>query len=202
MTSQYVICEYEKVKDYFPEYLHMMNTLHTALVSKASADWAPKTFGGMAPRSDQFGETTIIPGLLRDDAQTAANTTTAMSTWNQWLGTTGHRTIMSGANSGNIYEDYKIGLAGIVFLDKSINISEIKFQISDRKIGRINIEEAMAYNKPAIVFEDGLILDEETGFDLYAYVLSTGYQRISLLGFQLNRVPNKLMTSDTGAALT
>lgn len=198
----YVICPYDKVKSYFPEYQRMMASLHSGLVAKAVADWAPKTFGGMAPNSAQFGETTIIPALFRNDAQTAAGTTTQMATWKQWLGTTGNRTIMSGANTGQIYEDYKIGLAGIAFLDKSINISEVRFQISDRKIGRINIEEAFAYENPAVIFEDGLILDEETGFDLYAYVLSTGYQKIMPIGFQLNRVPNKLMTTETGAQLT
>ena len=186
----YVICPYDKVKDYFPEYQRMMSSLHSGLVAKAQADWAPKTFGGMAPNSAQFGESTIIPALFRGDAQTVANSG-QLTTWQQWLGTTGHS-----------YEDYKIGLAGIAFLDKSINISEVKFQISDRKIGRINIEEAFAYENPAVIFEDGLILDEETGFDLYAYVLSTGYQKIMPIGFQLNRVPNKLMTTNTGAALT
>lgn len=200
MSGGYVICEWAKVKEYFPEYQRMMGALHTGLVAKASADWAPKTFGGMAPNSSQFGETTVIPALFRGDAQTVANAG-QLATWSQYLGTTGHRTIMTGANGGNIYEDFKIGLAGFAFLDKSINISEIKFQISDRKIGRINIEEAFSYEKPAIIFEDGLILDEETGFTLYAYVLSRGDIRLAPIGFQLNRVPNKLMTSNTGAIL-
>jgi hypothetical protein len=66
----------------------------------------------------------------------------------------------------------------------------------------MNIEEAFAYEKPAIVFEEGFVLDEETGFDLYAYVLTPGYTRIKLLGLQLNRVPNKLQVTNTGAALT
>ena len=201
MTGGYVICEYSKVKDYFPEFQRMMSTLHTSLVARAAADWAPKTFGGMAPRTNQFGESTIIPALFRGDVQTAAGAG-FLPTWNQHLATSGSRTIMTGSNAGNIYEDYKIGLAGFVFLDKSINISEIKFQISDRKIGRINIEEAYTYEKPAIIFEDGLILDEETGFTLYAYVTSPGDIRLAPIGFQLNRVANKLMTTNSGAALT
>jgi hypothetical protein len=196
MTGGYVICEYDEVKEYFPEFNIAMESLHTALIAKAAADWSPKTFGGMTPRSDQFGETTIIPSLFRN----ISNTT--LTTWNQYLTGTGHQTIMSGSNGGNIYEDYKIGLAGLAFLDKAIRVSEIKMQISDKKLPRVNIEEVMAYNKPAIVFEDGYILDEETGFDLYAYVLSIGYQRIKPIGFQLNRVPNKLQTTNTGAALT
>ena len=201
MSGGFVICEWGSVKENYPEFQRMTEKLHMDLVAKAALDWAPKTFGGMAPRSNQFGETTIIPALFRGDAQTAANAG-QLATWNQYLGTTGHRTIMTGANTGNIYEDYKIGLTGFALLDKSININEIRFQISDRKIGRINIEEAMAYENPAIIFEDGLMLDEETGFTLYAYVLSRGDIRLAPLGFQLNRVPNKLMTTNTGAQLT
>ena len=201
MTSQYVICPYDQVKSYFPEYQRMMQSLHSGLVAKAQADWAPKTFGGMAPNSSQFGESTIIPALFRGDAQTAA-ASGQLATWTQQLATAGSRTIMTGANAGNIYEDYKIGLAGFAFLEKSTNISEIKFQISDRKIGRINIEEAYSYENPAIIFEDGLILDEESGYTLYAFVTSPGRAKIAPIGFQLNRVPNKLMTTASGAALT
>jgi len=109
---------------------------------------------------------------------------------------------MTGSGTGGILlEDYKVGLAGLVFLDKAIRVSEIKMQISDRKLPRINIEEALAYNKPAIVFEAGYIIDEETGFDLYAYVTTQGPQRIKLLGLQMNRVPNRLQVTSSGATL-
>jgi len=197
----YVICEYEKVKDYFPEFKATMEALATQLRAKCAADWSPKTFGGLAPTAGQFGETTILPALFRDDVMTAANAGN-MITWEQWLTTLGHRTIMSGSGTGGIIlEDYKIGLAGIAFLDKAIRVSEIKMQISDKKLPRINIEEALAYNKPAIIFENGYILDEETGFDLYAYVTTRGPQRIKLLGLQMNRVPNRLQVTNTGATL-
>jgi len=197
----YVICEYEKVKQQFPEFKTTMESLATALRAKCAADWSPKTFGGLAPTAGQFGETTILPALFRDDVMTAANAGN-MVTWEQWLPTLGHRTIMSGSGTGGIIlEDYKIGLAGIAFLDKAIRVSEIKMQISDKKLPRINIEEAFAYNKPAIIFETGYILDEETGFDLYAYVTTRGPQRIKLIGLQMNRVPNRLQVTNTGATL-
>lgn len=192
----YTICEYNKVKETFPEYKAIMENLKAALVAKANADWAPKTFGGMSPRAGQFGESTIMPELFRD----IGNTT--LTDWNQWLTATGNQTILSGSNVGVLYEDYKIGLAGICFLDKAIRISEIKMQIADRKIPRMNVEEAYVYKQPAIVFEQPFILDEESGFDLYAYVQSQGPQRIKLMGIQLNRVPNKLQVSNAGAALT
>jgi len=197
----YVICEYEKVKQQFPEFKATMETLATQLRAKCAADWSPKTFGGLAPTAGQFGETTILPALFRDDVMTAANAGN-MVTWEQWLPTLGHRTIMTGSGTGGIIlEDYKVGLAGIAFLDKAIRVSEIKMQISDKKLPRINIEEALAYNKPAIIFENGYILDEETGFDLYAYVTTRGPQRIKLIGLQMNRVPNRLQVTNTGATL-
>jgi len=198
----YVICEYERVKDYFPEFKSIMETLRTTLIAKCQADWAPKTFGGMTPKAGQFGESTIMPELFRD------LTNTTLTSWYQWFANTSsgatavQRIIMSGANTGNIYEDYQIGLAGIAFLSKATRISEIKMQIGDKKIPRMNIEEAFAYNKPAIVFEQPFILDEETSFDLYANITTLGPQRIKLIGVQMNRNPNKLQTTVCGAALT
>jgi len=194
----YVICEYEKVRQWMPEFASAMEKLRNDLIAKASADWDPLTFGGMAPTSNQFGESTIIPSLFRGMAAAYQ----PLVTWYQVFNGTGHQTIMSGANTGVIYEDYKVGVAGLVFLSKAIRISEIRMQIGDRKIPRMNIEEAMAYNKPAIVFEQPFILDEEEAFDLYAYVLTRGEQRIKLLGLQVNRIPNKLQVTNTGAALT
>ncbi len=205
----YVICEYEKVKQNFPEFKATMEALSTQLRALCAADWSPKSFGGLTPTGGQFGETTILPAMFRDQTMVAANAGN-MDTWNQTLTLTNaqrllggaHQIIMSGSGGGGIIlEDYKIGLAGIAFLDKAIRISEIKMQISDKKMPRINIEEALAYNNPAIVFENGYILDEETGFDLSAYVTTQGPQRIKLLGLQMNRVPNRLQVTNTGATL-
>jgi len=198
-SGGYVICEYDSVKEDFPEFQSVLDALHVNLLAKAEADWSPLKFDRdhpMAPRAGYFGESTIIPSLFED----RVNVT--LVTWEQWYdfvnkGMTipGNNVIMQGANGGNMYEDYKVGLAGLVFLDKAIRISEIKMQISDKKLPRINIEEALAYNKPAIVFEDGYILDEETGFELQAYATTPGPQSIKLLGFQLNRVKDKLFTN-------
>lgn len=197
MGHGYVICPYEQVREYFPQFENVMTTLEADLLAKCLKDW-PNEYGGMYPTADQFGKSTIIPSLFRG-MQAAYQ---PLVTWYQWFNGTGHQTIMSGANGGNLYEDYKVGICGLAFLSKAIRIAEIRMQISDWKLPRINIEEAMAYNKPAIIFEEGFILDEETGFDLYAYVLTRGPQRIKPIGLQFNRVPNKLQTTNTGAALT
>jgi len=197
MTGGYVICEYDKVKAEFPEFRAIMQALEDSLIAKASADWAPLSFGGIAPLAGQFGKTTVLPQLF------ANNAGNRLTTWEQTFTSTGSQTIMTGVESGGIIpEDFKVGLVGLAFLDKALRISEIKMQISDKKLPRMNIEEAFLYNKPAIIFEEGFILDEKTSFDLYAYVLSQGIQRIKLIGLQVNRIPNKLQVTDTGAALT
>ena len=192
----FVITEYEKVRETFPQFAQVMQNLQTKLIAKATEDWAGKKYGGMYPKSGQFGISTIMPQLFRN----MANVT--LTDWEQWLTATGNQTIMSGANVGNIYEDYKIGICGLALLSKATRISEFRMQISDKKLPRMNIEEAAVYNKPAIVWEDAYLLDEETGFDLYAYVKTQGPQMVKPIGLQVNRIPNKLQTSNCAAALT
>lgn len=219
MAGDFVICEYESVKQEFPEFYNVMATLRNNLIAKGEKDWG-LTWAGRrkvaeaaargvtlslpGPGLDvdvergEFGETTIIPSLF--SGLMAAYQ--PFVTWEQWFNAVGSRIIMTGANTGGtIYEDYKIGICGLVFLDKAIRISEIKMQISDKKLPRINIEEVLAYNKPAICLEEGYILDEKVAFELIANVVCQGPQGIKLLGFQINKVKDKLLTA-TGSALT
>ena len=196
MAGGYVICEYDSVKQEFPEFQEVMRRLRDQLIAKAESDWAPSKYGGIDASAGQFSETTIMPQLFVDI------TGTRLTTWEQWFNATGVQTIMRGVGTGGtIPRDYKVGLVGLAFLDPVIRISEFKMQIGDRKLPRINIEEAFCYNHPAVVFEEGFILDEQTSFDLVAYILTQGPQRIKLLGTQLNRIPNKLQVTNTGAAL-
>ena len=196
MSMSCVICEYEKVKERFPQFGAVMASLRSGLVAKATQDWPGLTYGGMNPQAGQFGISTIMPQLFNGIRASQ------LVTWHQWFNATGQRLILTGTRAGGLIpEDYKIGICGLALLDKAIRISEIKMQISDLKLGRINIEEAFAYNKPAIVFEDWFLLDEETGFDLNAYVLSQGPQTIKLIGAQVNRVPNKMQVTVPGQAL-
>jgi len=197
MSGGYVLCEYDKVKETFPQFQTIMEKLKADLIAKAEADWAPLKYGGIDASAGQFSETTIMPQLFADMSGTR------LTTWEQWFTSTGSQTILTGVGSGGtIPEDFKVGVVGLAFLDPVIRVSEIKMQISDKKLPRINIEEAFCYNKPAVIFEEGFILDEETGFELVGYILTQGPQRIKLIGTQLNRVPNKLQVTNTGAALT
>jgi len=205
MPGGYILCEYDKVKEQFPEFKAVMESLKARLIDEASAAWS-------IPREKftlkQGHLTTILPSLFRGQQTVAGQLGAQLTTWEQWLTSTaafpipGSGIIMTGAGTGGtIPEDFKVGLVGIAFLDPVLRISEFRMQISDVKLPRINLEEALVYNKPAIIFEEGFILNEETNFELYAYVLSQGPQRIKLIGLQANRVKDKLFTAP-GSAIT
>lgn len=197
MPGGYILCEYEDVKKEFPEYQAIMNKLEVDLIEKSRVDWDPLQYGGIKPSSGQFGKSTIIPSLFADINGTQ------MITWEQELtaAQTGHQLLMVGSGAGHlIFEDYKVGIAGLAFLEASPKVSEIKIYISDRKLPRVNIEEAWAYEKPAVIFEDAYILDEEQTFELYGFVECPGIQKIKLIGLETNKVTDKMLTQP-GAAL-
>lgn len=199
MGQGFVICEYEKVKLEFPYFKEVMSRLEAGLISEARRAWPSLGYTppGINPKAGEFGKSTVMPQLFADRLGTR------LVTWDQNLTTLGHQVLIQGAGAAStIAEDYKVGMCGLAFLDKSIRVTEIKMQISDKKIGRINIEEMMGYNKPAIIFEDWWLLDEETSFELYGFAEALGPQAIKLIGAEMNRVPNKLQVSNTGAALT
>jgi len=202
----YVIADYSRIKETFPEFQATMDALEDVMVKKALAEWSPLKYGGLNPKSGEFGKTTIMPELFATGAF-ETGTLTTMSDWgSSWIGTgmtvPGNNTIMQGANAGNIYEDYKVGIVGLEFLEPTSRLSEIRMQISDKKLPRMNIQEAWGYKRPCIIWENGYVLDEETGFHLYGYALAEGPCKVKLIGVQLNRVPNKLQSTDTGAVLS
>jgi hypothetical protein len=185
-----------------------LRTLDQKIITKCNLEWAPKSFNkarALSPMDNNYGRTTILPELF-DDVNS-----TQMAHWRQLFITAGHQTIITGSGSGNtIPEDFKVAWAGLAFPNKQQHITEIKWQIGDRKYGRINIEEIKSYNKPAIIFEEGFILDEEESFDLYAYVegpicieepfIEGLYQRVVMLGAAYFKVVSKVL-GNCGAAI-
>jgi hypothetical protein len=174
--GSYVICEWDSVQKEFPSFQSAFRDCESKLITKCNFDWKPRTFGALALGSDQYGRTTILPALFDDHNGNPMDSThrtllTGGGTWRQLFTTSGNMTLMNGTGGGNtIPEDFKIALMGFAFPNKNQHITEIKMQIGDRKYGRINIEEIHLYNKPAIIFEEGYVVDEEEAFDLYGYV--------------------------------
>ena len=204
----YIFCELCSIQAEFPEYKQAFAKLESKMITKCDTEWAPKKMGYLNPRSDppEYGRTTILPELF-DDVNGAA-----MAHWRQYFIVAGNQTIITGGNAGNtLPEDIKVAWIGLAFPNEQLNISEIKWQLGDRKYGRINIEDLHSYKKPAVIFEEGIIIDEEQSFDLYAYVdgpIPTDhqgnvglYQRVVMLGAAYYKIIDKVL-GVTGAAIT
>jgi len=196
MAGGYVICEWASVREEFPDFQRTLKALEDALIAKCNADWSPKSCGFLTPKANQWGRTTILPALFKD------NTGTQMATWRQHFASSGHQLVIAGARTGNVIpEDFKVGWVGLAFPNPVQHISEIRFQIGDRKYGRIDLEELKSYRCPALIFEDGFIIDEEQAFELYGYVDTADvYQRVVMLGFCCFKVIDKVL-GNPGSAI-
>jgi len=164
-SGQYVICEWKAVQKEFPNFKSAFMSLETEIINMCNRDWSPRTCGYLNPASDQYGRTTILPPLF-DDHNAAQ-----MATFRQLFTAAGNQTLMTGTRAGNtIPEDFKIALMGFAFPNQQQHITEIKMQIGDRKFGRIDLEQMQVYDTPAIIFEEGYLINGEEAFDLYGYL--------------------------------
>jgi len=176
----YVFCEWDSVQKDDPKYQQVFAKLENDLINKCSTEWAPKKMGYLTPAAGQYGRTTILPALFDPNPNTYGGAAfggaltgtfpTPPAYWRQAFSQVGHQTLLQGNRTGETMpEDWKVGWLGLAFPNKNQHITEIRFQIGDRKYGRINLEEMRIYNKPAIIFEEPFIIDEETSFHLYGY---------------------------------
>jgi len=177
----YIFCEWDSVEKQSPKYQQVFARLENSLIAKCNAEWAPKTMGYLTPAAGQYGRTSILPELFDPNPNTyngvafggvasGATWPTPPAYWRQAFSSTGHQTLIQGNRTGEgLPEDWKVGWLGLAFPNKNQHITEIRFQIGDRKYGRINLEQMHIYNKPAIIFEEPFIIDEETSFHLYGY---------------------------------
>ena len=222
--GSYCICEWDSVNEQNSMFQQTMIKLDTEIINKCNMDWKPKSFNSakaLSGDSGFYGRTTILPALFDDNAGYplnvvgGASSATALvfsqnpwATWRQRFRsasvTTADTILLQGVGTGEtIPEDFKVAWAGLAFPNKNQHITEIKYQIGDRKYGRINIEEIQCYNKPALIFEEGYILDGEESFHLYGYVegpiptfhdgWSGVYQRIVPLGAAYYKVVSKVL---------
>ena len=220
----FTICELDSVNKENSVFQQSMRRLDETAINKCNMDWKPRSFNSAKALTGDggfYGRTQILPALFDDHSGYAlnitggalsvlagANTQNPIATWRQRFATasvtTADTVLLQGVGAGEtIPEDFKVAWAGLAFPNKNQHITEIKYQIGDRKYGRINIEEMHCYNKPAIIFEEGYVLDEEESFHLYGYVEGpvpvfhdawTGvYQRIIPLGAAYYKVVSKVL---------
>lgn len=177
--GSYVICEYDSIQKEYPNFQQAFMNLESQILNKCNLEWSPKRFNlsstyGMG--EGEYGRTTILPGAF-DDHLGVAMVTYRQAITAAFLATGTNSTqftLMQGVGAGEtIPENVKIALMGFAFPNKNQHISEVKMQIADRKFGRYNLEEMLIMDTPALVFEEGYVLDEEESFHLYAHFNGT-----------------------------
>jgi len=210
MAGSYVLCEWDSIKEQFPEWQKAFAELETRVIAKCDRDWSPKKFGGLTPGAEEYGRTTIPPALFRGWA--AAAPFPQMVHWRQRLTSSGELMLIRGMGGGDVIpRDFKVAWMGLMFPNKEQHITELRWQISDGKYGRINVEEMLSYNKPAVIFEDGFLLNEKGSFELWGYVegpipvdhegRENIYQRIVMLGAAYFKTIDRVLGAP-GAAIT
>ena len=217
--GSYVICEWDSLQKEYPAFQQAFMNLESQVLNKCNLDWSPKKFNlssTYGSGDSEYGRTTILPGAFDD------HNSVPMATWRQAFTAaelalnSDQFTLMAGVGVGNVIpEEVKIALMGFAFPNKNQHITEIKMQIADRKYGRFDLEEMLIMNKPAIIFEEGLVLDEEEAFDLYGHfegpiptqisgfgttAWQTLYQRIVPIGALYYKYYNKV-GGNTGATV-
>ena len=192
----FIFAELPAVRKTFPDFQKAFAELENRVIEKCDADWAPKRCGFLTPEADEYGRTSILPEVFNGYGGVA------LSTWRQYLSATGQQRILTGNGAGYVLpKGVKIAWIGIAFPNPRINISELKWQISDSKFVRLDLEEINNYSQPAVVFEKGYVLNEEEGFELYGNVQWPDYQRIVLLGSMFYRNIDMVLGT-CGAAIT
>lgn len=215
--GSYVICEWCSIQETYPQFENALRKLEAEINTKVTSEWSPRRLGYLKAAEGQAVRTTILPALFDDHASlpmNAASRTLALggATWRQLFTTAGHQQLLAGVGASNtIPEDFKIAWMGLAFPNKEQHITEIRWQYGDQKFGRINLEQLALYKKPALVFEEGMILDEETSFELYGFVrgpiptdmsgLAGLYQYIIPLGAAYAKQIDRVL-GNTGAAIT
>lgn len=208
MAGGYILCEWKSVRKEFPNFQRAFAQLEEQIIAKCNGEWAPKTFGALTPGPGEYGRTSILPGLFWNH-----NGVNFAHSWRQLLTGIGNQLLISGnpANGLVIGEDFKVAWIGLAFPNKMQHVTEVRWQIGDRKYGRNNLEDLEAYNFPALIFEEGYVIDEEQSFDLWGYVdqaptlgcagnLAGNYQSLVMLGAMYYRVVDKVL-GNTGTAL-
>jgi len=168
----YIFCELDSIQKTYPQFQAAIADLEAKMITKCATEWYPKltpqqVYAKLRAEDDPFGRTTILPALFNDHSGNPMNS----ATWRQLFTVAGHQMLIQGNRAGNaLPENFKVAWYGLAFPNKEQHLTEIRWQLSNKKYGRINLEEIHLYNKPAVIFEEGQIINEEESFDLYGYI--------------------------------
>jgi len=171
-----VLVEYSKIKKEFPEFLDVWNDTRTELVAQCTDAWGLAD-GGMMPGPKQFGETTIRKPFLN-----LGTTSGSAETWNINFSNYGWQTWIDNPTIEDVY----IGLVGWMFPSATKRVAGMYCEFGQTKLPVENFEaEIQMMAEPALIYEQGIIIPEETAVKVDSLITVAGKNIIKPLGMAM-----------------
>jgi len=167
----------------WPEFIASLKDLEQIALRRAEEVWPGFKFGGLTPGDHEFG---ICP--LRQN-EMAVDTTTTTASGSYSFRKNLAATAWHGIFNYTSRKDTLHAFAGFAITDEVLRLSQLRMEISDRKLPVFDIQEAQGWGSFGILIKEdvgqALLAEPETSVLLKGYVESTGYQRVVPLGFML-----------------
>lgn len=161
--------------DKYPEFKQVEQDTREEAKQLAKKMWG-LDWGGMFPGDKQYGETPIRLPYFN-----LGTTNGTAETWNRSLANTGWVPLISGKTT---IEDVILGITGWEIASSTKRVAALYQQLGERKFPVINFEtEVQRYAHAAILFEKGVVINEEQNVDVDVLVTAAGNQVIRPLGF-------------------
>jgi len=186
MPVGYVVANLEDViKGRVEQYINSLKMLREAVRSEAERYLEALSFGGLTPEENQYAEVPPRPEMFTGVAGTVLK-----DSFRQNFTSTGWQKILSAdlSDAGELKKKYVMGIAGIAILDPVSRISQIQMVAGDYTHPVIDIEEVVVKPPVAIIFDisdsnvEKFVFNPDKKFELYADLISTGYQGVKPLG--------------------
>lgn len=181
-----ILVEFDKVRETYPEFGEVWNETREELVTQCKEAWGLGD-GGYMPAAREFGETTV-----RLQYFSLGTTNGTADTWSRNMVTGGHwNTIVNNPTMEDVY----IGLVGWMFPNVTQRNKAIYQEYGQTKLPVVEYEaEIDLMEKPAIIFEKGIVIPEETDCKVEFLTKGgyAGYNVVQPLGMAMVK-PNLLI---------
>lgn len=167
--------------DKFPAFKQAEDKTREEAKKLAKSQWG-LDWGGMFPGDKQYGETSIRLPYFN-----LGTTSGTAETWNRNFTNTGWQSLIAGKKT---LEDVIIGITGWEIASSTKRIAGIFQKYGERTFPIVNFEtEAQRFANAALLFEEGIVINEELNVDVDVLVTAVGNQIIKPLGFAFVKKP-------------
>ena len=180
-----VLAEYDKVRVEYPEFTEVWNETREEMAAQCREAWGLED-GGFMPGPRQFGETTV-----RLQYFSLGTTSGTADTWNRNMAAGGWQSIINNPTMEDVY----VGIVGWMMPNVTQRSKAIYQEFGQTKLPVIEYEaEIDLMAKPALIFEKGIVIPEETDCTVDVLVKDgyAGYNVIQPLGMAMVK-PNLLI---------